>query len=191
MNGFWTRTRLAFRAFFSILFRGSLADEIVAAAIAAREARGEPSSQHPAVSHATVQTAGPAPPGEAAPDRAVQMLALLQRDGRLVDFLMEDLSGYSDAQVGAAARDVHGRCRQTLARYVTVESVVEGQEGETITVQARPDPAAVRLIGNVAGQPPFRGTLLHKGWRAVHVALPPLVEGSGRTIVAQAEVEVM
>ena len=118
------------------------------------------------------------------------MLALLQRDGRLVDFLMEDLSGYPDEQVGAAVRDIHSNCRRALARYVTVESILDGQEGGPVTVSDGLDPAEVRLVGNVAGRPPFQGTLLHKGWRVTHVSLPPLGEGAGRAVVAQAEVEV-
>lgn len=191
MNGFWNRIAFAFRAFFSILFKGRLAGDIIDAALRARD---EVPASEPAgmVPHAPAP-AGASPPAPApgdAPDRAVQILALLQRDGRLVDFLMEDLSAYPDAQVGAAVRDVHSNCRQALARYVTVESILDGQEGGPITVSDRVDPAEVRLVGNVAGGPPFHGTLLHRGWRVAHVALPPLGEGSLRTVVAQAEVEV-
>src|SRR5207253_6846543 len=36
---------------------------------------------------------------------AVQLLAILQREGRLLDFLQEDVDGYADAQIGAAVRD--------------------------------------------------------------------------------------
>ena len=124
------------------------------------------------------------------PRSCVQMLALLQREGRLIDFVLEDLAAYSDAQIGAAARDVHAGCRRVLERYVTLEAILAGREGEAVTVgqDQQIDPAAFHLVGNVAGQPPFRGTLLHPGWRASRVQLPPLGT-TGRTIVAPAEIE--
>ena len=120
------------------------------------------------------------------------MLALLQREGRLIDFVLEDLATYSDAQIGAAARDVHAGCRRVLERYVTLESILPGREGESVTVgQDQPiDPAAFHLVGNVAGQPPFRGTLLHPGWRASRVAASAARRPTGRAIVAPAEIEV-
>ncbi len=191
MTGFWTRIAFAFRAFFSILFKGRLADDIIEAALRRRDE--VPASEAPGLVSTGPLPAGISPPAPArpdSPDRAVQMLALLQRDGRLVDFLMEDLSGYPDEQVGAAVRDIHSNCRRALARYVTVESILDGQEGGPVTVSDGLDPAEVRLVGNVAGRPPFQGTLLHKGWRVTHVSLPPLGEGAGRAVVAQAEVEV-
>jgi hypothetical protein len=164
----WTRIRLAFAAFFTILFQGRL-----------------PSALRPAP---PVET--PAQPVADTSDRALQMLALLQREGRLIDFVLEDLATYSDAQIGAAARDVHAGCRRVLERYVTLEAILPGREGEAVTVgqDQRIDPAAFHLVGNVVGQPPFRGTLLHPGWRAARVQLPPL-GATGRTIVAPAEIE--
>src|SRR5262249_15875410 len=124
-------------------------------------------------------------------DRAAQVFALLQREGRFVDFVREDLAAYSDAQIGAAARDVHPGCRRALDRSVTLEWIVRGGEGEPITVgKDQPiDPAALHLVGNVVGQPPFRGTLLHPGWRIARVTLPPLA-ATGRNIVAPAEIEI-
>ena len=123
-------------------------------------------------------------------DRAVQLLALLQREGRLIDFALEDLAAYPDAQIGAAARDVHAGCRRVLERYVTLEAILPGREGEAVTVgrDQQIDPAAFHLVGNVAGQPPFRGTLLHPGWRASRVQLPPL-GATDRTVVTPAEIE--
>jgi hypothetical protein len=118
------------------------------------------------------------------------MLALLQRDGRLIDFLMEDLGAYGDAQIGAAVRDVHAGCRGVLTRYVVLEPILSGTEGAQTSVSQDVDPAAVRLVGNVTGRPPFPGTLLHRGWRATKIELPPLGAPAGRRIVAQAEVEV-
>jgi len=167
MSG-WTRIKLAFTAFFTILFNGRL----------------------PAAPQSDTRAEVPAAPVADSSDRALQMLALLQREGRLIDFVLEDLATYSDAQIGAAARDVHAGCRLVLERYVTLDAIVPGREGEAVTVgqDQRIDPAALHLVGNVAGQPPFRGTLLHPGWRASRVELPPLGV-TGRTIVAPAEIE--
>jgi hypothetical protein len=122
-------------------------------------------------------------------DRAVQILALLQRDGRLIDFLMEDLTSYQDAQIGAAVRDVHAGSRQALARYLTLEPVMDDEEGRPVSVERGTDPARLKVTGNAVGAPPLRGTLRHRGWEATRVELPPLPV-SGRTIVAPAEVEV-
>lgn len=168
MGGVWRRLKLAFAAFFTILFKSRLP-------VALQDA------------------AAPAPvasPETDLSDRAVQMMAVLQRDGRLIDFLMEDLQSYSDAQIGAAARDVHDNCRRALEKYVALEPILDGREGEAATVAEPMDPAAVRLLGNVSGHPPFRGTLVHRGWRVARMELPPLGAPAARTIVAQAEVEV-
>jgi hypothetical protein len=123
-------------------------------------------------------------------DRAVQMLALLQRDGRLVDFLAEDVAPYPDTQLGAAVRTVHESCRQAIERYVKLEPVITSEEDQPVTVPAGFDPASIKLIGNVAGKPPLRGLLRHRGWRATQVNLPSLPEGTGRSVVAPAEVEI-
>jgi len=171
MGGVWTRLKLACAAFFTILFKGRL----------------------PAV----LQNAQPAEPAAAPPpqvvdhsDGAIQMLALLQRDGRLIDFLMEDLTAYDDAQIGAGVRDVHAACRGVFARYLTLEPILSGKEGEQTTVSQDVDPAVVRLVGNVTARPPFPGRLLHCGWRATRIELPPLGTPAGRRVLAQAEVEV-
>src|SRR6478672_13915408 len=165
----WTRIKLAFAAFFTILIKGRL-----------------PTALQP-----VGRSEAPAQPVAAdTSDRAVQMLALLQREGRLVDFVLEDLAAYSDAQIGAAVRDIHAGCHRVLERYLTLEAILPGREGEAVTIgqDQQIDPAAYHLVGNVAGQPPFRGRLLHPGWRASRVQLPPLVM-TGRTIVAPAEIE--
>jgi len=180
MDGVWTRIKLAFAAFFTILFAGRLPAALQGAGAA------EPAA-------APASPSAPAPSAPAAADqseRAVQMLALLQRDGRLIDFLMEDLAAYSDAQIGATVRDVHAGCRGVLNRYVVLEPILAGQEGARTQVSAEFDPAAVRLVGNVTGRPPFPGTLLHRGWRATKMELPPLGAPASLRIVAQAEVEV-
>jgi hypothetical protein len=123
-------------------------------------------------------------------DRAVQMLALLQREGRLIDFFAEDVTPYPDAQLGAAVRSVHQSCRQALERYVKLEPIISSEEDRPVTVQAGFDPASIKVIGNVTGKPPLRGLLRHRGWRATQVNLPSLPEGEGRSVVAPAEVEI-
>jgi len=168
----WT---YAFRAFFSLIVHGRIADDIIAAV--------QPTA-------ATAPAAAPsvAVPAAESSDRAVQILALLQRDGRLIDFLMEDLSTYADAQIGQAVRDVHAGCRESLGRYVTLAPVMAEEEGRQTTIASGSDPARIKVVGNV-GAPPIRGVLRHRGWEATRVNLPPLPT-AGRTIIAPAEVEV-
>lgn len=122
-------------------------------------------------------------------DSALQLLALLQREGRLVDFLEEDIDGFSDAQVGAAARVVHGGCRKVVREHLTLAPARAETEGSTVVLQAGFDASAVRLVGNVTGQAPFRGTLQHRGWRATDVRLPKLAAGHDVRVIAPAEVE--
>jgi len=121
---------------------------------------------------------------------ALHLLSILQRDGRLVDFLQEDIAGATDDQVGAAARVVHEGCRKSLARYVVLAPVRTEAEGAPVRIPAGFDPAEVRLTGNVTGQPPFQGRLAHAGWRAVEVKLPSLAVGQDAAVIAPAEVEV-
>jgi hypothetical protein len=125
-------------------------------------------------------------------DGALQMLAILQRDARLVDFLMEDISSYADDQIGAAVRELHDQCRDSMSRYVTLQPVIDGVEG---TFAKAPTPAnaatqVVKFVGNVPAKPPSGGTLRHKGWRAVKVDLPPLGAKQDATIIAPAEIEI-
>lgn len=121
---------------------------------------------------------------------ALHLLAILQRDGRLVDFLQEDIAGATDDQVGAAARVVHEGCRGALARYLTLAPVRTEAEGASVKIPAGFDPAEVRLTGNVTGQPPFQGRLAHAGWRAKEIKLPQLAAGQDPAVIAPAEVEV-
>jgi len=122
-------------------------------------------------------------------DGALAMLALLQREGRLVDFLREPLDGFADADIGAAARDVHRGCRKVLDQHLSLEPVMPGAEEEKVSVPKGFDPAEIRLVGEAKGEPPFRGTLRHHGWRVVEAKLPSLAEGIDRTVIAPAEVE--
>ncbi len=180
--GFGKRLSYAFRCFFSVLFEGAIPAEIVPELVKAPQQQPTPTPiSAPAIEEPVAEPV----------DRAVQMLALLQRDGRLVDFFTEDIAPYQDAQIGAAARDVHASCRKALEHYLKLEPIIASEEGQPVTVEPGFDPAAIKLIGNVTGQPPLRGLLRHRGWRAAQVNLPPLPDESGRTIVAPAEVEIM
>jgi hypothetical protein len=122
-------------------------------------------------------------------DGALAFLALLQREGRLVDFLREPLDGFTDADIGAAARDVHRGCRKVLDQHLSLEPVVPGAEEAKVAVPKGFDPAEIRLIGEAKGEPPLRGTLRHHGWRVVDAKLPALADGVDRMVIAPAEVE--
>src|ERR1035441_3049216 len=119
-------------------------------------------------------------PVELPPERlhasGLAVLSLLQREGRLIDFLQEDVAAFSDAEVGAAARVVHGGCKKVLKEYFTVEPILKDAEGTGITGPAGFDAQRIRLTGNVTGQPPFRGTVKHHGWEATAVRLPSVSE---------------
>jgi hypothetical protein len=186
MNGFWERVAIAFRCFFSILFHGDLPSDIVQKPVQP----ASPASHMPTAAQASASRPKEMErPASEAFDRAVQMLALLQRDGRLIDFLAENISPYPDAQLGAAVRTIHEACRKVLEHYVKLEPILNSEENQPLTVQSGFDPAAIKLLGNVTGEPPIRGVLRHKGWRVKEVNLPPLPQGSGRMVIAPAEVE--
>lgn len=170
-----SRIGLAFRSFFAILFTGKLPGDI---AQALGFTQSKPQS-----------AAKPAP--QARPqDGALQMLGLLQRDSRLIDFLMEDISAYSDQQVGAAVRTLHDQSRDSLNRYLRLAPVIDAVEG-SFTKLENSDPSAVKLLGNVpaSGKAPG-GVLRHKGWRAEKIDLPPIAPGPSAAIIAPAEIEV-
>jgi hypothetical protein len=169
------RIALAFGAFF-----GLLGDPGLAARFAALRAGPQPAP-------------APAPPApslkESPPEAALQLLALLQRDARLIDFVNEDLAGYTDVQIGAAARVVHEGCAKVLREHFRIVPVRDDAEGSSVTLPAGFDAQSVRLTGKVVGQPPFRGRLGHRGWRAAEVRLPRLAEGHDASVLAPAEVE--
>lgn len=133
--------------------------------------------------------APPAPPAEPPHASALFLLASLQREGRLVDFLQQEVSGFSDAEVGAAARVIHSGCRQALKPYFTFEPILPHPEGDQVTVGAGFDSQRIQLTGNVAGQPPFQGTLKHHGWLASQVKLPAPSATLDPRVIAPAEVE--
>ena len=120
---------------------------------------------------------------------ALQLLGLMQREARFVDFIQEDVAPYTDAEIGAAARVVHEGCRKVLREHFTLSPVRSEAEGSRITLLAGFDAAAVRLTGNVVGHAPFTGTLSHRGWLVTEVKLPQLIDSQAAKVIAQAEVE--
>ena len=136
-----------------------------------------------------------AAPAPAAPDvataqeGALHLLAILQREARLLDFCEEELTGFSDAAIGAAARLVHSGCRKALREHLDLAPVRSEAEGAAVTLLAGFDARANRLTGNIVGSPPLTGTLTHHGWRAAKVKLPEPVRGEASRLLAPAEVE--
>ena len=132
----------------------------------------------------------PPPAENQAESEIVAFFALLQEKGRLVDFLMEDVAGYDDAEVGAAARVIHQGCRQVLQEYFKISPVSDAQEGTQVTVPAGYATDQYRVVGKLSGNPPFTGTLLHKGWKTEFVKLPRIVTSGRLPSIAPAEVEI-
>lgn len=126
---------------------------------------------------------------ESTPDAALQLLGLLQKDARFLDFIQEDISAYSDADIGIAARVVHEGCGKVLKQYFELGPVRQEQESTRLTLPKGYDAASVRVTGNIVGEPPFTGLLLHRGWKVTKVKLPSLAQGHDPHIVAAAEVE--
>ncbi len=122
----------------------------------------------------------------------VHFLSMLQEKGRLVDFLMDDINAYSDAQVGAAARVVHVGCKGVLQDHFSINPVRPEQEGSTVQVPAGYSADEYRLVGRIAGSAPFSGVLVHRGWKTDRVKLPQLLRGAADPLpaIAPAEVEV-
>ncbi|MFP4014306.1 MAG: DUF2760 domain-containing protein [Chitinispirillaceae bacterium] len=173
------RVELAVRTFFWIFFNKKFRNEIATYfEEGPPQIAGQPEPQ-PVIEEKKVSRS-----------EAVQLLALLQREGRLVDFLKEPIDAYSDAQIGAAVRDVHRDCASVLDRAFGLESVVEQEEGSQMTVLAGFDPDQYRLTGNVTGNPPYNGVLRHHGWKATRCELP-VWQGTeeAANVVSPAEVE--
>jgi hypothetical protein len=126
---------------------------------------------------------------EATPDAALQLLSLLQKEARFIDFVKEDLTAYSDTDIGVAARVVHEGCRKVLDEHFTVTPVRQEQENSKITLPKGFDAETVRITGNIVGNAPFTGILVHKGWQATDIRLPKLTQGHNAKIIAAAEVE--
>jgi hypothetical protein len=125
----------------------------------------------------------------ATPESALQLLALLQSEARFIDFLREDLTGFNDSDVGAAARVIHEGGQKVLADYFTLSPIRNEDEESSITLTEEFDATEVRLTGNVVGRAPFTGTLIHKGWKVTSISLPKMVDGYDAYVIAPAEVE--
>ena len=148
-------------------------------------------SQTGAADSVTSQPAAPKPVfNEASPVAALQLLTLLQQEARFIDFVNEDLSGHSDADIGAVARIVHEGASKTIKEYFDLDPIRTEEEESHITLQEGFNAAEVRLTGNVVGAAPFSGTLIHRGWKASEVKLPKLAKGHNANIIAAAEVEI-
>lgn len=168
---------LAFRSFFGILFHYRLSDPVITSLGLMRVPERPPAPPKPPADHI---------------DGTVQILSILQRDSRLIDFLMEDISGYDDDQVGAAVRSLHDQCRDALKRYVELAPIIDGVEGTSTSIIGTPVAqnlaTLVKFIGNVPAGVPQGGVLRHKGWRVAKMELP--VPTHGATVVAPAEIEI-
>jgi hypothetical protein len=178
---FFARIALALAALFRVLFDASYAGRV------ARLGRGEPAP-------APTKAPEPKPPEvpvlrETNTDGALQLLGLLQREGRLIDFLQEEVAAFSDAEVGAAARVVHESTRKALFAHVTLARVRSEAEGTRVRVEKGFRAQDIRLVGNVIGEAPFSGLLNHAGWRAESITLPKLSEGHDVRVLQAAEVE--
>ena len=194
-----SRIAIAIGSFFAILGNGRVAADVVRArageAFAADVAPTEVRVEVPVEKIVEVRVEIPVEklvekivelPSDTA---ALQLLGLMQREARFVDFIEEDVAPYSDAEIGTAARVVHEGCRKVLRAHFALAPVRTEPEGSRVTVPAGFDAAAVRLTGNVVGHAPFTGTLGHRGWQATSVTLPQLIDAKSAAIIAQAEVE--
>lgn len=183
------RLAVAVGSFFAILGDGKLAANVRRL----RDGEAAPVAP-PAPAAAPVTTPAPAPKPApaieaASPDSALQLLGLLQRNARFIDFVEEDIAGYADADIGAAARLVHDGCRATLREHFAICPVRDEAEGSRVTLPEGFDATAVRLTGNVVGAAPFNGSIAHRGWRVTDVKLPKLVKTHDVSVIAPAEVE--
>jgi hypothetical protein len=186
-----TRLWFAWICFFNVLFDGSFAARVwgvrqaVALPLPPPQA---PTGQHELLGLPRGKVATPTPPKNDGTS-ALQLLSLLQRDGRLVDFLQQDIASFSDADVGVAARVVHEGCRKALGAHADIAPVRTEDEGTRIEVAAGFDPDSVKLVGELRGDPPYRGVLRHRGWKAKKLDLPRVVGDYDASILAPAEVE--
>jgi hypothetical protein len=202
------RFLLAFACFFRLLFGGKLPARAAAylPEESARQLLAEAEEEKAAVEGAAEEAevvAEPEPKKAAEPAKrpaglaeqhregALAMLALLQREGRLVDFLREDLSQHDDDAIGAAVRDIHRGCKKVLEEHFSLEAVMPGEEDDSVDVPRGFDPGEIRLIGEANGEPPFKGVLRHHGWRVTKVSFPVLADGVDRRVLAPAEVEIV
>ncbi|RKF49781.1 DUF2760 domain-containing protein [Paraburkholderia fungorum] len=191
---FLGRISLAVGTFFSILGDGEFAAGVLRLRNGGSGAVGSATAARPAAAPTPAAAPAPAPQPaptlkEASPDAALQLLGLLQRDARFIDFVEEDIKSYSDADIGAAARLVHDGCRATLREHFSIRPVRDEAEGSRVTLAEGFDASAIRLTGNVVGKAPFNGSISHRGWRVDEVRLPKLADSHNARVIAPAEVE--
>jgi hypothetical protein len=179
---FATRLWFAWACFFRVLFDGLFAAR-------AFQVREPPALEAPPEPAKPPEKKAPKKPKEADTTAALQLLALLQREGRLVDFLQQDIATFPDAEIGAAVRVVHEGCRKALRDHVEISPIRSEDEGAKITLEAGFSASEVKLTGDVKGKPPYRGTLQHRGWKAKEIKLPKLTPEYDSSILAPAEVE--
>lgn len=195
LPGFFSRLSIAFGAFFRSLGDAEFAARVRDDRLGPVAMPGSAPGAAPHAAPTVAPTSAPTPAPTAAPLRApsaesaLQLLSLFQREARLIDFTQENLTAYSDADIGAAARVVHEGCARVLREHFSIEAVRAETEGSRVTLEEGFDAASVRLTGNVVGQAPFKGTLSHRGWRATRVQLPQLAEKHDARVLAPAEVE--
>lgn len=190
--GLLARIALAFAAFWRILLDARAAAQVRDAlrGPAATPALPAPTPGPESSANTKAQAPTDDRADDAAQDAVLHFLGALQREGRFVDFIAEDLPpSVPDADIGAAARMVHRGCRKALDAWVHIEPVLDGDEGTPSTVPPGFDARAITLTGDVHGEPPFHGTLAHHGWRAAEVRLPLLSDAADPTVLAAAEVE--
>lgn len=190
-----SRFTLAIGCFFKLLFAGSLPARAVDYLPESSKPKSLPEpAPEVAPPQPEVALAKPGKPKKSLTqhhrDGSLALLALLQREGRLVDFLQEDIENYDDADIGAAVRDIHRGCSKVLKDHLKLEAVMPGEEEDKVTVPEGFDPGEVKLVGAVAGEPPFKGVLRHHGWRVTDATLPSLASDVDRNILAPAQVEV-
>ena len=142
-----------------------------------------------ALKHLEQARAMKALPPERVHASALMLLAAFQREGRFVDFLQQEIAGFSDEEIGAAARFVHGGCRKAFKHFFEIAPTLEGTEGGSMTVPAGFNAQRIQLTGNVSGQPPFKGTLKHHGWMATEIRMPSMSDTLDPRVIAPAEVE--
>jgi hypothetical protein len=125
-------------------------------------------------------------------DDVLGLLCLLQEKGRFLDFVMDDVAPYTDQQIGSAARVVHSGCSSVIREYFRIAPVIEGSEGARATIDSDAESGRYRLFGKLTGQPPFTGTVIHRGWQANEVKLPERVGtvSTASGVIAPAEIEI-
>jgi hypothetical protein len=166
--GFWDRLKMAWRVLMSAQFATDITD---------------------AMNEHTAARAKSAAPPERVHASGLMLLSALQREGRLVDFLQQDAAGFTDEEIGAAARVVHGGCRKALGQFFQIAPATNGVEGTAMSVPPGFDAQRIRLTGKVSGQPPFKGTLRHHGWIATEIRMPSISDALDPRVIAPAEVE--